>query len=399
MKVGILSDSPTVTTGFGIITNQIAHALAARHEVVCFGIKAWRETFDRNVLPFRVWNGGLGGHWIQLFPRFLQIENIDVLLLNMDIFNMHECLTYCIDAELHSPIISYLTLDGVPVYRKYIDIQARAKLALATTQYGARYLEQCGLKIANIAPPGVDMATFQPLSNREQLRRTAGLDNRFVVGVFGRNTERKQQVRVLLALATLRRQNPDNDVLVYFHCQPKGYWDLEELAAELDVADCVLFPSGRLFDETAGVPYMANHPARLEVMSASAGPRMPQEYSYVERMNCCDLIVNASHCGGFERAIIESQACGIPIAGTDDKGTMTEVLGNGGILLEAIDVSFWKAGQRQYLISIPDTVQAIREVYNQPGLHAQLREAGFENARKYPWEKMCEVMVATVARL
>ncbi len=77
MKVAIVADSPTLTTGFAVTTNRIARALtAADHEVVYFDLKAYGEILDRSEYPFRIWTIAIdfGSPWGNLLRRFLDYE-------------------------------------------------------------------------------------------------------------------------------------------------------------------------------------------------------------------------------------------------------------------------------------------------------------------------------------
>jgi glycosyltransferase involved in cell wall biosynthesis len=399
MKIGIISDSPTVTTGFGITTDQIARGLAAAgHEVVCFGIKAYGETFDRSSYPFRIWtiSVGEGTGWSSLLVRFLDYERLDALLINSDLYNMKEILDYCRQASWRGSVIAYVILDGVPAYRAYLENIANLQVHLASTRFSARYLEENGYPDVAVAPPGVDRSVFKPLPEARSLRRRAGLEDRFVIGVFGRNTERKQQARVLNALDYLRRTGAASDLLVYFHCNPRAYWHLDEIAETLGIRDRVLF-AGDTFEETAGVDYVGS--ARESAAPAAAVPCIPADYSYVERMNCCDLIVNVAHCGDFEQVIIEANACGVPLAATDDQGIMSEAMGEGGLLLEPADVSYGGIGQKIYMVNPEAVARAILAVKENGALRDELRRKGMENAMKYPWERLRSAIVEAVAGL
>jgi glycosyltransferase involved in cell wall biosynthesis len=400
MRIGVFSDSPTVTTGFGITTNQVAHALAdAGHDVVCFGLKAAGETFDRGRFPFKIWTVGIDEHWKSLIPSFFAHEHLDALLFNMDIFNMRECIVRCRDAGWRGPTISYLILDGIPAYKEYLQVQASMRMLLATTRTTADYLSQCGMDVFGTAPPGVDTNVFRSLPNSGSLRQEARLVDSFVVGVFGRNMERKQQVRVLIALAQLRQAGEGTNIILYFHCHPRGYWNLDEIADELGVADSVIFAESGRLDEVAGVPYVREETPSQVMRSTPSSPTMPSHFSYVERMNCCDLVVNVSHCGDFEQVLIEAQACGVPVAGTDDHSIMAEALGEGGILLNAADVSYWKAGQQQFLVAPTAVAEAIQSVQSDTSLRQELRATGIRNARKYPWALLRNKVVEAVANL
>jgi len=392
VRIGIIGDSPALTTGFGITTKQIACALSdSAHQVVCFGLKGEEGHHNPNEDSFRILPIPIVDDWPSHLSKLLKNEKLDALLINMDIFNLKEVLTYCNAASWTGPTIAYLILDGTPVYREYLETLPKIQVFMATTNAGRKYLNECGVTDVILAPPGVDPSIFKPSTNVDLLRQQAGLQGKFVVGVFGRNTERKQQARVLLALSRLRQMGEDNDVVVYFHCQTRSYFHLDEIAEELDLKDNVIF-SDDLKDESAGVPY-ADVDGKVSVRSAlsfsqQTHPRMDADYTYVERINCCDLIINVAHCGDFEQVIIESQSCGIPLAATNDGGIMAEAMGDGGILLEPADITFWKAGQKCFLVSIDAIANAVLSVKEDAGLRAELRERGFMNARNYSWDRL-----------
>ena len=55
MKIGIIADSPLLTTGFGIESYQIASALAdVGYEVACFGLKGVGSDDFNLKLPFNI---------------------------------------------------------------------------------------------------------------------------------------------------------------------------------------------------------------------------------------------------------------------------------------------------------------------------------------------------------
>jgi glycosyltransferase involved in cell wall biosynthesis len=397
VKVAIVSDSPTLTTGFGITTGRIAGGLAAAgHTVTCFGLKghpAAPVTGAFTVRPVRVEED-----WAPLLAAFLEEEGPDALLLNVDLFNLREVLDYCTRSRWRGPLIGYVILDGVPAYDEYACLVQRFDVHLATTRAGVAFLERCGAQDVILAPPGVDMSVFAALPAREALRRRAGLEGHFVVGVFGRNSERKQQPRVLRALAALAPGAELDGVAAYFHCAVRGYWHLDELAAGLGMSNHVLHPGGRAFDEAVGVPVRGVSDLLGEEGGGEAPdePRIPPEYGYVERLNCCDLVVNVAHCGDFEQVLIEAQACGVPLAATDDGGIMAEAMGGGAIPLRVADVGPGRIGQLCHFVSPGAIADAIRTVRGSPALAAELRERGFENARKYPWDRLTAAVLEAV---
>src|SRR5205823_4446672 len=95
MTIALLSDSPTLTTGFGVTTRRIATALVHRgHSVSCFGLKATPSDVS-NKSDYDVWPAEQGGHWTESLGSFLAAVKPTAVMLNMDAYNAVECLDAC----------------------------------------------------------------------------------------------------------------------------------------------------------------------------------------------------------------------------------------------------------------------------------------------------------------
>jgi glycosyltransferase involved in cell wall biosynthesis len=390
VKLGVIADSPLLTTGFGLECREVAEALAqAGHDVVCFGLKGnVGDTVDDS--PFRVWPVNPASPWNLLLREFFIEERPEQIIILIDLFNLREILTYCRAAAWNGKTIIYLTPDGLPAYDEYIDLLRDVDHCVVTTRFCKQYLNSKGISVQLIAPPGVNQDLFKPLSNRDELRQVSGFAGHFVVGVFGRNCERKQQPRVLKALSVLR----DRETIVYLHCQRRGYWYLDQIAHELGVADQVLFAG--LESELRGVKTALDTQFTTDIVSRQLACSMPVEYGYVERLNCCDLIVNCPHSGDVEHIIMESQSCGVPLAHTDDAGIMTEAVGDSAFLLKSTDVGWGRIGERIFLVDPESIADAIMTVKQDQVLREQLLQRGLNNAKRYPWSCLRNTMVELV---
>ncbi len=107
--------------------------------------------------------------------------------------------------------------------------------------------------------------------------------------------------------------------------------------------------------------------------------------SYVDRLNCCDVVVNVPHSGDIEQVILEAQACGVPLVHTDDEGIMAEAVGAGGVLLPACDIGTGRCGERIHHVAAADIADAVESILKDEGLRCGLREASLENASRYTW--------------
>src|SRR6266849_2161289 len=152
MKVAVISESPSLTTGFGIVCNQIVRALAsAQHEVSCFGINALGETFDRPSIPARVWAVG-ETELIPKFSTFLHYEQPDILVFNMDIVTLQMWTLITKSINWNGPLVAHFVMDGLPIDKRYIDFLATVERKITPTKVAAAFLESHGLGNVIVAP-------------------------------------------------------------------------------------------------------------------------------------------------------------------------------------------------------------------------------------------------------
>jgi glycosyltransferase involved in cell wall biosynthesis len=400
MQVGIISDSPSVTTGFGVTCYQIVNALAEHgHKVACFGLWAVGETFNRAKYPCKIWPVGLrSGKTSAHLSHFLRHEQPEVLLINADIAAVAHWIDMVRTLGWRGPTVAHFVIDSTPVYGKYLSAISTLQGLLTPTHAAAHYLRSEGIEV-QVAPHGVDMKVFRPIEERKDLRRRLGLQDKFVVGVFGRNAERKQHPRVLQALSRVLSDPRGVGTNVYLHCQVRddpvmNGWDLSEVARLVGVESHVWFPD-EAFCQVSGVPYDESLPDRM-LARPTAARTFPSDLSYVQRLNCCDLIVNVPFSGGFELTAIEAQACSVPIAVTDDCGAMAEVVGKGAILLQPCDIGVSKTGGGMFHVSPEVIADAIIRLKTDQQLAADLRSRGRANAKLYDWHNLRRSVVSMV---
>jgi len=388
MKIGVISDSPAVTTGYGVVTNQCCRALIeAGHKVTCFGFKDTLSNPERQAYPCPVWPIDPFERWHPKLRDFVISEAPDILWIYMDIYNLEEVMAALADTPV-PPLSLYAIFDGLPAYGRLIDLLQRFRTIVVTTNAAAAYLEAEGHAVHAVAPPGIDPGMFQRL-DRKALRREAGVDDAFVIGAFGRNTERKQQPRLLLALQSLAKKNDASDLLIYFHCARRGYWDLPDLAARWGVRNHAIFADD-LIDESRGVPVRRYTPG-----AASRMPRIPASFGYVERLNLCDIVINIPHSGDFEQVLVEAPACGVPVAGTDDAGIMRDALGPGWPLA-ARDHAVGNAGQFIHFVAVDAIEEAIRLFKSDADRRIAMVKAGHAYAATHDWQPARRAIVSAV---
>ncbi|MGQ9548874.1 MAG: glycosyltransferase family 4 protein [Roseiflexus sp.] len=393
MKIALISESPSVATGFGIHARHLTRMLADMgHETVVFGVCADDQPFDPTRYPCRIVPMPRDQkEALPLLPAFLTAERPELIFIHYDLGAVARFAAAVRSAGWTGPMICHFVIDTIPFDRDLMQVVRDFRAAITPTYAAANYCMSLGISNVIAAPHPVDARLFRPLPYRDALRRVAGLDGRFVIGVFGRNTERKQQPRVMMALQQLRARGKADDVIAYFHCQPTnedpwlGSWNLLHVADHLGVADLVLFPQSD-FRQLSGIPYDTD--ARLIAGSPPDRPVIPPTYTYVERLNLCDLVVNVPHSGAFELAPLEAALCGVPAAVTNDRSAMAEVVGDGAYLLEPIDRAIHSSGGWQHFVGACTIAEAILEIKEDAALQQELIQRGRANALRYTDEPL-----------
>ena len=154
---------------------------------------------------------------------------------------------------------------------------------------------------AAVVPNAVDTKLFQPM-DRELCRRILGLSG-FVAGYVGRFVEEKGLMEMVEALP-----HCPEDVHALFVGKGPYKAVLEQRIQELGLRDRVRILPERTLEK---LPHVMNAIDAL-VLPSRTTPRWKEQ---------------------FGRVIIEAQACGTPVIGSDS-GAIPEVVGDGGLVFE-----------------------------------------------------------------
>lgn len=200
---------------------------------------------------------------------------------------------------------------------------------------------------------GVDAQLFAP-RDRAACKRALGLGD-FVVGYVGRLIEAKGLMDAVEALAQC--PSPVNLLFVGGGVFKSA---LENRVAELGLEERVKFLPPRLMAE---LPEVMNAVDTLLLVSRTTRTWKEQ----------------------FGRVIIEAQACGTPVIGSNS-GSIPEIVGEGGIIVPE--------GNATALAG------AIRQLHDDPELAARLGRRGREQVEAhYTWQRVAEQMYDVYAGL
>lgn len=383
MRVAIISDSPTLPTGFARTTRWLVKALTCSgHEVSCYGIGTFAETFDRSLYPCRIWPAGDDFRKSrEAVVQFIRQDRPEVLLINYDLVATLQWLELFEKAGVKIPIISHVIIDGLPVYPALLESLNRCAAILTATEAARANVTATVSSPVYYLPHLVDCGKFRPLDSAATVRR-ALFPNSLVVGTIAQNRSRKQLVQTIHAIRLLRDEGR-NPVFLLHTDRIKGMRfggsPLGKIVEYFELMDCVhITESHRRADAVAEDTGGAASRFERSLSIVQLG-----ELTETERLNLCDVAVVASAFGGFEYGIVEAQACGVPVCVTDDGGIMMEVAGGACEPLRPSLFEFTEYGAKIWKVAPETIAAAIAKVADDSARQEALRGSGMKNVRRY----------------
>ncbi|MCJ7551816.1 MAG: glycosyltransferase family 4 protein [Anaerolineae bacterium] len=188
-----------------------------------------------------------------------------------------------------------------------------------------------------------DLKPVRDCSEIERVRRRYSIPGDYVLSI-GRIQPRKNLTRLIEAFSRVLADHPNLTLVL---AGPTGWLGdpIQARATTLRVADRVIFPG-----------YVAPEDKAALISGAR-------------------LFAYPSLCEGFGFPVLEAQACGTPLL-TSTTSSLPEVTGEGGLLVDPLDVEAIADGLRRLL---DDQARGGR-------LSARLVTQGFENLARFSWE-------------
>lgn len=302
-------DSPTVSTGFGVVARHVLAALFdAGYEIDCLGLNSLPEFPDRSQFPYSITPVSVPGYdplGYRALARALLARPYDVLLVQNDVQVTHTAAGHLANMRDRGatlpPVVCYYPVDCT-VRADLIGMLASAAVIATCTEYGRRETAKAviGGRSPLVIPHGVDTRVFKPMppeerqAVRQRFRRASHLEpNTFIVCSVAANSVRKDLARTIAAFAQFS-QTLSVPAVLYLHTAPvDNGLDLTQaaLAAGLLAGHDVLFPE--------------SHHATRGISDAALN----------EIYNASDLYFTTTLGEGWGLPITEAMAAGLPVVG------------------------------------------------------------------------------------
>lgn len=279
MKILWGSEQPIRPTGYATVTREIIKRLVDRgHSVHVMGWDYNGEDMkhEEGWIMTHAGIGAFGGDKTNgpKSPSTLDVAlhkiQPDIYFSLIDIWFTGHMVKSC--NAMNVPHISYMPIDGHPFALGWKDIIKYTHTPLWMANYGKEqfddfirmwksdgdgpeylrdpFLDRYDIDETSVVYHGVDLDVFKPVSDevKEAYRKVLGIEWKTIFLSVGRNTNRKQQPRLLYAFKRMLESHPNpEEVGLILHCgdptdtMGMGGWDLPNMVHELELSNNVTF--------------------------------------------------------------------------------------------------------------------------------------------------------------
>lgn len=379
-----MSNAPFAPTGYGTVTNNVCYRLLKQ------GFKVATVNYWGHEGTTLHLNG------LRQYPRGFENQGQDALRFAIDDYKPHVVVPL-FDiwvtrpwAEgkgiggMHPRTCIYSPVDHEPLMPANIDVLRNAYRVVAMSEFAKRMYEEADID-CTLIPHGVDTQVFKPENKQncklfaDELSRADAysmmpegadtLQDKFIVGVNAANKgDRKDFQRIMKAFKIFLENNPDarKDARLYLNTWIRG------------------IPEGLQLDELAQAIGILPYVRWTPIIKMWAG--LPTE-SMNLLYNSYDVLINLAMGGGFELALIEAQACGVPCIATDFS-SMTELVKGSGWLIPVKDRHYTPLNAEQVIADEYKAADAIEDAYSHPDKRAKnAKISHFKATHLYDYEQ------------
>jgi glycosyltransferase involved in cell wall biosynthesis len=376
-KIIYMSDSPTISTGYGRVSKELTVALHnAGHEVEVIG---WGYQGEPHDFPFKIipCNSHQDNFGEDILSQYIRENKPDILFTLGDpwmteyVPHLEERRTVC--------WISYFPIDGYPVPPNWHSWMKNIDVPVVFSKFSFGLVKEILGRNPVYIPHGVDTDVFKPLDNVSELRQQIlGRDDWFIVGCVARNQPRKNIPALVKGFAEFAKNK--NDVGLYLHMQLRDVgWNIDELVTTYNLHDKAYHTSG--FNAMNGVP----------------------DTELNKIYNVFDVMALPTMAEGFGLPILESQSAGTPVLVTDFSAC-TELVVDRQELIKVKDTLIMGRNIEQAIADTDDLARKLNLFYDDwkrknSKKAKELGSKGRSKALEMDWKKVNAEFVRLVSKV
>jgi D-inositol-3-phosphate glycosyltransferase len=356
-------DSPTVTTGFGIVAKNLLTRLAAMgHEITVLGINHYGDPYDQRVFPFPIYPVDKGSienmyGYHKIWPIYESVKP-DLIFFVNDPWIVNEYMVRKPENVPTPKIVTYFPTDSGPIKKSWVKMLNGFEAQVCYSKYAESVVIQSndGKRPDNLhhIDHGVDTKTFRPV-NQSIARASMGLPkDEFIVGMVARNQYRKRFDLLAKAFAEFSKDKPEARLYLHTAQHDVGF-DIQEMIGQLGLKDRVYMTEGVYANR--GVPE-----SHLNMI-----------------YNSWDVSALISLGDGFGLPVAESMATGCPQLVSDHSCLKELVDGHGGLtaktaawMLNTTGINTWGG-----VTDVEDIQAKLEILYKNRELRIKLAEQGY----------------------
>ena len=334
IKILWMTDSPTIFTGFSVVTREVLSRLIAtgRYEAACvgWGYNGW--PYDRQAHPYDIYpsNAATFGH--DVLPTAIQQYQPDIVIALGDLWMLSWMNQ--LPRGNHKTVI-YYPIDGAPLHPSWRRLLHHTDLPIAYSHFGYDLVKKTFPDVhTEMIYHGIDTDVFRPLPNKEAIKEKHHLNGKFVVGCVARNQPRKQLPILIKAFAKFCADK--NDVALYMHTNPNDIgWDLHELIQRYRLGPYTRFTR--------------SHSITQGVSAAELN----------EIYNLFDVMALPSAGEGFGLPLAEAMAAGVPPITTNYSASIELVQGRGELIDVQAFMTDWRCNIEIAIADVDSLVEKL----------------------------------------
>ena len=377
MRILWVGDSPTIPTGFGVVTRNLARELTKLgHEVVIIGINLFGddEPYDREKFPYKIYAVEKGGpNEVYAFRRWYDIyrrENPDIVFLLNDPWLIKSYLEAAGPFNKSTKVVGYYPTDAAPIKPEWMEALNSLDAQVCYSHYAEDVVVQSngGKRPKNLHQiyHGVNTETFRPVHQQvARLKLGLPIDKElFIVGMVARNQFRKRFDLLAQAFADFAKDKDDAKLFLHTVVKDIGF-DIVDLARQLDIKNKLILPED------------------MTMSSLVSDERLNLIY------NSFDVNALISMGDGFGLPVAESMATGCAQLVSNHSCLKELVEGHGGLTVETDAWIMNTSGINTWggVSSVKDITRKLNILYAEKERRIRLAEAGYHFIQqpKFTW--------------